>query len=145
MRQSLTPDAVAGKDFACAAVTSHAPPGNDVTYRSDAYNIDPGFGDPGSMTAFSTSALTQQSQPQADKSPEQVEKLPQPPPLAEQPVVYPWMRRFHTISGPIISNFSDLETFDVSVQTFFWKFQGLIAQVTRTAPPLKFRNTVFGN
>ena len=68
MRQSLTPDAVAGKDFACAAVTSHAPPGNDVTYRSDAYNIDPGFGDPGSMTAFSTSALTQQSQPQAATS-----------------------------------------------------------------------------
>ena len=29
----------------------------------------------------------------------------------------------------IYSNFSDLETFDVSVQTCFSKFQGLIAQV----------------
>ena len=35
MRQS--PDAVARKDFASAAVTSHAPPGNDVMYLSDAY------------------------------------------------------------------------------------------------------------
>jgi len=37
MRQSPTPDSVVRKDFASVAVTSHAPPGNDVMYRSDAY------------------------------------------------------------------------------------------------------------
>lgn len=41
VRQSPTPDAVARKDFTSAAVTTHAPPGNDVMYRSDAYYNSP--------------------------------------------------------------------------------------------------------
>jgi len=41
MRQSPTPDTVARKDFASAAVTSHAPLGNDVMYRSDGYYNPP--------------------------------------------------------------------------------------------------------
>ena len=91
MAQSLTPDAVLSKDFACAAVTSHAPPGN-VMYYSDDYNSYPyphdGSGDAGSM-AYSTSALTDQPDQQVEKSSELLEA----PPLAEQPVVYPWMTR----------------------------------------------------